>query len=188
MRFLILLAVVAVALPAQESGQEGGKMLVTVRSVKNAPAGLPGIDKRQRCTISATAPGVVRYGKMVAFPESWEAVHPAEEAKAAKAGDKPVRYQPVLGEPVLVGLEVEAKILPLEGRRCVVGKVTLREVLGHSKLKLDLDGPVVEVPRVAVSTARFQLFPPQIGTTTCRIARPGGKPIEVEVSATEIGE
>jgi hypothetical protein len=188
MRVFALFAVAALALSAQESGQDDAKMTVTVLSVKNAPKSVPDTDKQRRFTITNRHPGAVKYGKMVAFSERWETVLPGEKAPEAEGGEEPARYRPVLGDPVLVGLKVEAENLQLKDRRCVLGTVTLREVMGTSKLELELGEPAVEVPRVVVSTTRFQLFPPQVSRGTCKIARPNGKPIEIEIFAAEGGE
>ena len=189
MRSWIVIAVFAVTLHGQEKAKpQPGEVHLAIRCLKRAPKGVPGIKKGRRCVVVPGKASVVRYGEMKELPEQWERVHPDDKPLPAKPGQKPLLFRPVLGDPVLVGLEVKTEIMQFELGTCVVGTATFREVLGSTKVKLDMEGTVVEMPRIVESVAKFQLILPSVPSVTCTLARPGAKPIVLEIKVAEKAE
>lgn len=162
---------------------------VEARCVRNAPKGVEGIGEVRSCIVplAEDQTAVIRFGKTEALVEDWEPIPPGETEPPAKPDEEPPRFRSVMGEPVLLGIELTLSA-SFEGALSVVGKAVYREVAGYSELTLDAAGATGKVPQVIESETGFQLMPPKVAATKCSIAIPGRKPIVLEICTPEVAK
>lgn len=196
MRIPVLLMAVlgGMGVLAQEGGTDpvAAGIRVEARCLRNPPKEVEGIGEVHACALPLDdgQAAVIRFGKMEALIEDWEPVPSNEPEPPAEPGAEPPRFRPVLGDPLLLGIELTLSV-QFKGALIVVGKTVYRRVDGYSEIVLDKvgrAGAVGKMPRIIESETAFQLMPPRVSATNCTLALPGEKPILLEIRIPEMAK